>query len=71
MPNNLKTTPLPREFLYSGVIIPDPNPALTVEQVQEVMATSYPEIATASVSGPEDTGRALRFKFERSIGVKG
>ena len=32
---------------------------------------SYPEIATASLAGPEDTGDALRYKFSRAIGSKG
>jgi PRTRC genetic system protein C len=32
---------------------------------------NYPEIATASVSGPEATGSALRYTFSRAIGSKG
>jgi PRTRC genetic system protein C len=32
---------------------------------------SYPEIATASLAGPEDTGGALRYTFNRAIGSKG
>jgi hypothetical protein len=32
---------------------------------------AYPEIATASVTGPEDTGSALRYTFNRAIGTKG
>ena len=32
---------------------------------------SYPEIATASLAGPEDTGDALRYTFSRAIGSKG
>ena len=32
---------------------------------------SYPEIATASLAGPEDTGDALRYTFNRAIGSKG
>ena len=31
----------------------------------------FPEIATASVSGPEATGSALRYTFSRAIGTKG
>jgi PRTRC genetic system protein C len=32
---------------------------------------SYPEIATATLTGPEDTGNALRYSFSRAIGSKG
>ena len=32
---------------------------------------NYPEIATASVSGPEATGSVLRYTFSRAIGTKG
>ena len=32
---------------------------------------SYPEIATASLTGPEDTGTVLRYTFSRAIGSKG
>ncbi len=32
---------------------------------------SYPEFATATLEGPEDTGTALRYSFSRAIGSKG
>ncbi|MFZ0742903.1 MAG: PRTRC system protein C [Terracidiphilus sp.] len=32
---------------------------------------SYPELATATLVGPEDTGGALRYTFNRAIGSKG
>ena len=32
---------------------------------------TYPEIATATLTGPEDTGTTLRFTFSRAIGSKG
>ncbi|MGA8742034.1 MAG: PRTRC system protein C [Terracidiphilus sp.] len=31
----------------------------------------FPEIATASVSGPEAIGTVLRYTFSRAIGTKG
>jgi PRTRC genetic system protein C len=33
--------------------------------------SNYPEIATASVTGPEATGTVLRYTFSRAIGTKG
>jgi PRTRC genetic system protein C len=62
---------LHREFLYNGARIPDPAPNLTVEQVRELLTPSFPEIATTSLTGPEDTGDALRYTFSRAIGSKG
>ncbi len=68
---SLKTTALLREFFYNGVRVPDPGPDLTVEQVRDLLTPNYPEIATATLTGPEDTGSALRYTFARAIGSKG
>jgi PRTRC genetic system protein C len=68
---NLETRVLARQFVYNDSPIPDPNPSMTVEQVRDVLTAAYPEIATAALSGPEDTGTALRYTFSRAIGSKG
>jgi PRTRC genetic system protein C len=68
---SLKTEVLQREFHYNGVRIPDPAPQMTVEQVRDLLTPTYPEIATATLTGPEDTGTALRYTFSRAIGSKG
>ena len=67
----LKTSTLPREFVFNGLRIPDPNPQMSVEQVRDLLTPSYPEIATATMTGPEDTGTSLRYSFSRAIGSKG
>ena len=69
--SSLKTEVLLREFYYNGVRIPDPGPGLSVEQVRDLLTPTYPEIATATLSGPEDTGSTLRYTFSRAIGSKG
>ena len=69
--SSLTATPLHREFFYNGTRIPDPAPNLTVEQVRELLTPTFPEIATATLTGPEDTGTALRYTFSRAIGSKG
>ena len=69
--SSLKTEVLLREFHYNGIRIPDPGPELTVDQVRDLLTPAYPEIATATVSGPEDTGSMLRYTFSRAIGTKG
>jgi PRTRC genetic system protein C len=68
---SLKAEALLREFNYNGVRIPDPAPQMSVEQVREMLTPSFPEIATASLTGPEDTGTVLRYTFSRAIGSKG
>ena len=67
----LKTTVLLREFFYNGVRIPDPGPEMSLDQVRDLLTPKFPEIATATVSGPEDMGTALRYSFNRAIGTKG
>jgi PRTRC genetic system protein C len=67
----LKVSSLPREFLFNGSRIPDPDPKMGVEEVRDLLTPSYPEIATATITEPEDTGTSLRYTFSRAIGSKG
>jgi PRTRC genetic system protein C len=60
-----------REFTFNGVKIPDPDRSLSPEEVRSVLATLYPDIATASIAGPEAVGDKLRYNFVRAIGAKG
>lgn len=69
--STLKAEAMVREFHYNGIRIPDPSPDLSVDQVRDLLTPQYPEIATASVSGPEVTGSRLRYTFNRAIGTKG
>ena len=67
----MKTTALKREFSFSGIKLPDPDRAMNVEDVRGVLAMQYPEIATATISGPEVVGDTMKYTFERAIGSKG
>ena len=69
--SKLQAQVLLREFNYNGVRIPDPAPQMSVEQVRDLLTPTYPEIATATLTGPEDTGTTLRYTFSRAIGSKG
>ncbi|SRR6266851_4667405 len=69
--STLKTSTLPREFVFNGSRIPDPDPQMSIDQVRDLLTPSYPEIATAAMTGPEDTGTSLRYSFSRAIGSKG
>ena len=67
----MQTGVVTREFSFNGVKLPDPDPRLSPEQVRSVLATMYPDIATASITGPEAVGDKLRYNFVRAIGAKG
>ena len=67
----LKTEVLLREFYFNGVRIPDPAPAMWVEEVREFLTPTYPEIATATLTGPDATGSSMRYTFDRAIVSKG
>jgi PRTRC genetic system protein C len=60
-----------REFRYDSVRLPDPNSKLSIEEVRTAFSATYPEIATAAVTGPEAIGNKLVYHFAKAIGVKG
>jgi PRTRC genetic system protein C len=75
LPNNegdmMQVEQMEREFTYNGVRLPDPGHKLSVDQVRDTYAAAYPEIATASLEGPEAVGNNLVYRFSRAIGSKG
>lgn len=60
-----------REFSFMGVKLPDPNAALSAEDVKAAYTTQYPELATASINGPEAVGDRLKYEFVRAIEIRG
>ena len=60
-----------REFRYDNLRLPDPNKKLSIEEVRTAFSATYPEIATASVTGPEAVGSKLVYYFTKAIGTKG
>lgn len=66
-----EVTTLSREFSYNGVKLPDPNPSMTIEEVRAIYANQYPDLATASIAGPETSDGKLHYSFVRAIGTKG
>ncbi len=60
-----------RSFRYSGLVLPDPDPSLGIEAVRSVYASTYPEIVTAAVSGPELVDGKQVYTFQKAIGTKG
>jgi PRTRC genetic system protein C len=60
-----------RIFRYSGLILPDPNSSFDIESVRSVYSSSYPELTTAAVTGPELVDGQLVYTFTRAVGTKG
>lgn len=62
---------LSRSFTYNGVKLPDPDPRMTPEEVKAAYSHQYPELATASITGPEAGREQMAYSFVRAIGTKG
>lgn len=60
-----------REFAYNGVVLMDPGPAFSPDQVRDLYTAQYPELTTSLVDGPEIDGQVARYKFSRVAGAKG
>ncbi|HLJ90634.1 MAG TPA: PRTRC system protein C [Candidatus Angelobacter sp.] len=67
----MKVNALRRRFVFNGMELPDPGNTLTVEEVQEMYTTAYPELSTAAVKGPSPVNGAMEYTFTREVGVKG
>jgi PRTRC genetic system protein C len=62
---------LSRYFEFNGMRLPDIDPQLSPEEIRALYSHQYPDIATASITGPEAVGDKLRYQFTRAIGSKG
>ena len=62
---------LSRYFEFNGVRLPDINAKLSVEEIRTAYPHQYPDIATATITGPEAVGNKPIFRLTRAIGSKG
>ena len=60
-----------RQFHYGELELPDPNPALSPQQVCDFYAATYPELNNAHVEGPNIKGSRQVFELAVSYGSKG
>jgi PRTRC genetic system protein C len=67
----MKIEQLLREFRYNGVVLADPNQAFTLSQVRDFYSTTYPQIVSADIEGPEQVGAKAIYTFRRAVGTKG
>jgi PRTRC genetic system protein C len=67
----LKAAALTRKFLYKGTVLPDPNPALEIEKVRDILSATHAELANAAIDGPVTKGCEQTYTFIQSVGTKG
>lgn len=67
----LNTTKFQRVFKHKSQNLPDPNPALTPEEVMAYYSNQYAELTTSNVFGPKiENGKAV-YEFKSTVGTKG
>ena len=54
-----------------GFDFPTLTQKLSPEEIRTLYSHQYPDIATASITGPEAVGDKLVYRFTRAIGTKG
>jgi PRTRC genetic system protein C len=67
----LEVINLKRVFVLNGQKLSDPNPDFSVDEVMGFYSVKYPELTTATVSGPEVKGDEAEYQFKSTIGTKG
>lgn len=67
----IKVNAMKRVFQYSGIKLPCPNSAMSVDAVKDLYAATYPELNNCEIEGPETVGDELVYKFKRAVGTKG
>lgn len=71
----IQVTKLKREFKFKKdgdtVTLPDPNPEFNVEEVLQFYSGQYPELTTATLSGPKTEGNKVVYSVQTTVGTKG
>lgn len=62
---------LSRIFKHGSIVLPDPNPSLSASEVRDSYASTYPELATALIKGPDYGEGTETYTFKEAIGAKG
>jgi len=67
----LDVTNIKRVFLHKGEPLTDPAPEMSPHDVLQFYSNTYPELTTATVTGPEIKDGVAEYKFSTSVGMKG
>ena len=72
---SLTVTPLERVFKFKNgneeMVLPDPNPEMSADEVMDFYSATYTELTTATVNGPEIENDRVVYHFKTTIGTKG
>lgn len=67
----LKIEKAVRVFMFNKMVLQDPNPADTPEQVKQFYAGMYAELTNAEIEGPTQKGANTVYEFRKAVGTKG
>jgi len=71
----LEVTNLKRSFSFKKdgkfIILTDPNPDFSVQEVMQFHSTQHPELTTCTIDGPKVEGDSQVFEFKTTVGTKG
>ncbi|MFC6281178.1 PRTRC system protein C [Polaromonas aquatica] len=67
----MKEITISRVFIYNGIKLADPNPALQPDAVREFYVPHYQELNTAVVEGPVTKDNVATYTLRRAAGAKG
>lgn len=67
----LQVTNLPRLFKFNNLDLADPDPKMTLADVQAYYANLYPELTSGHIQGPIMKGDQAHYEFSASAGLKG
>jgi PRTRC genetic system protein C len=67
----MEITELKRTFVYNGITLPDPSPAMAASAVKDFYAATYPELVNAEIEGPVRKDNADTYTFRKAVGTKG
>lgn len=67
----IRETTITRRFMYNSVMLADPSPSMSLQQVQTLYSAQYPELLNATIEGPVTKGSVSTYKFVRAVGTKG
>ena len=66
---------IPRKFELElqgkTIVLDDPNPSVSVDVVKSLYSDLYPELVSASVTGPNITPENVIYRFSPKAGTKG
>lgn len=60
-----------RIFKYNSLILDDPDPKWSTEEVKDFYANAYPELTQSIIEGPDVSDEGLTYTFRKSVGTKG